>query len=355
MRGLGRRGFLFWTLLVLALALGALFRGAASGGPLAVATRPAAWISVAWLRLLRPVYLLPGQEEALRGLAKRWRARAEVETRGRPVLVGSPAELRPLTGGQRGRFLLDQARRARKMGAVLVVDASLADGARAGAAGRRSLELLHQAGIARAVLFDGGHHLHTLSLRPDLLLVPVLRGPEGRFYVAHAYLKDALLLSELQALLEGLFPSAERPVVLILPRLIYVKDRGALAALGEVAVDRVKEGLKGLPQRIPALADEGSGSKGAPAKGGTGVVGERSEAETTAERREILERFAREKVHSLSAVDLYRRRLRRSLGEVRLLFPAGLRYNGTDGGVRRGGSANSQGPHSRCRTDPAPN
>ncbi|MDI3279875.1 MAG: hypothetical protein QJR13_00690 [Bacillota bacterium] len=318
-RGPGGRGFLFWALLVLALALGGLSGGAVSRGhgfALSVATRPAAWVSAAWLRLLRPVYLLPSQEEALAGLAERWRAWAEAETRrgsGEPgrrtalarlrregagppcrVLVASPAELRPLTGSQRERFLLDQARRARRMGAVLVVDASHADGARAGAAGHRSLELLRQAGVARAVLFDGGHHLHTLPLRPDLLLVPVLRGPEGRLYVAHAYLKDALPLSELQALLERLFPPAERPVVLVLPRLIYVKDRRTLAALGEVAVDRVREELKSLPRRMPGQAGEGSGS----------------EAGAAAEGREIVERFAREKVLPLSALDLYRRRLR---------------------------------------------
>ncbi|MGE5415233.1 MAG: hypothetical protein ACM3UZ_00440 [Acidobacteriota bacterium] len=60
---------------------------------------------------------------------------------------------------------------------------------------RTGWQALHsmRARTLRTVIFDGGHHLPTLGIQPDLILVPDTMG-----YAAHGYMKDAVLISKLQ-------------------------------------------------------------------------------------------------------------------------------------------------------------
>ena len=49
----------------------------------------------------------------------------------------------------------------------------------------------------RVVVFDGGHHLPTLGLIPDIIIVPSTAG-----YAAHSYMPDAMEVKQLLQLLE---------------------------------------------------------------------------------------------------------------------------------------------------------
>lgn len=117
--------------------------------------------------------------------------------------------------------------------------------------GRESLARL-RGQCLRAVVFDGGHHLPTLGLYPDIIIVPVTGG-----YAAHAYMADGMEISRLEALLR----EAGSPAVLVtVPRWALVKSK---ACLGTVAARVVKQLLaaecwqRAIPEKpvvIPRLS-----------------------------------------------------------------------------------------------------
>ena len=74
--------------------------------------------------------------------------------------------------------------------------------------------------VLRVVVFDGGHHLPTLGLQPDLLIVPVTMG-----YIAHGHTRDAMRVEELLAILER--EQIECPVVAV-PRWGLVKTTASM-------------------------------------------------------------------------------------------------------------------------------
>jgi hypothetical protein len=83
----------------------------------------------------------------------------------------------------------------------------------------------------RVVVFDGGHHLPTLALQPDLIIVPLTKG-----YVAHGYTRDAMKIDELLTMLRR--EQIRCPVVSI-PRWGLVKtpasmNRIAIRALAKI-------------------------------------------------------------------------------------------------------------------------
>ncbi|NLV16222.1 MAG: hypothetical protein GXY50_03280 [Syntrophomonadaceae bacterium] len=80
--------------------------------------------------------------------------------------------------------------------ARLVVESSGIDAWHTTSAGYKGLKQLTEQAL-RAVVFDGGHHLPTLGLTPDLIIVPVTQG-----YAAHAYMRDAVKVEKLLALME---------------------------------------------------------------------------------------------------------------------------------------------------------
>lgn len=75
-------------------------------------------------------------------------------------------------------------------------------------------------GALRVVVFDGGHHLPTLGLQPDLLVVPVTMG-----YIAHGHTRDAMRVQDLLAILER--EQIECPVVAV-PRWGLVKTTSSM-------------------------------------------------------------------------------------------------------------------------------
>lgn len=88
--------------------------------------------------------------------------------------------------------------------------------------GSQSLSRLRKQAY-RAVIFDGGHHLPTLGLAPDLIIVPVYKG-----YATHGYMRDGIKVSKLQQLLE----KSQSPTVLVtVSRWRLVKTESSLAGI----------------------------------------------------------------------------------------------------------------------------
>lgn len=72
----------------------------------------------------------------------------------------------------------------------------------------------------RVVVFDGGHHLPTLGLAPDLIIVPVMDG-----YAVHAYMLDGIksdVIKQMAADIDS--PS----VIVTVPRWALVKNAASL-------------------------------------------------------------------------------------------------------------------------------
>ncbi len=123
----------------------------------------------------------------------------------------------------------------------VVVESSGMDAWHSTARGWGGLEKL-TAGVLRVVVFDGGHHLPTLGLQPDLLVVPVTMG-----YIAHGHTRDAMRVEDLSAILER--EQIECPVVAV-PRWGLVKttasmNRIVMRALAAAATGDVRHHPEG--------------------------------------------------------------------------------------------------------------
>jgi len=144
------------------------------------------------------------------------------------VLANTPGEYQWISPEYR-RWLLEASTEAAiAWGVDAVVDASAADGLRTTGGGRETARRLRQAGILRAVILDGGHHLPALALQPDLAILPVLH-VQGTDYACHVRLRDAVPWPALARLVRiaGL-----RTAFYTTPRLLTMaKTRNAMAVL----------------------------------------------------------------------------------------------------------------------------
>lgn len=68
----------------------------------------------------------------------------------------------------------------------------------------------------RIVIFDGGHHLPTLGLSPDIIIIPELRG-----YAAHSYMHDAI---KVETVVDLAKETGLNTVIVSVPRWALVKD-----------------------------------------------------------------------------------------------------------------------------------
>ncbi|MEA1960323.1 MAG: hypothetical protein U9N81_03370 [Bacillota bacterium] len=72
----------------------------------------------------------------------------------------------------------------------------------------------------RVVVFDGGHHLSTLGMAPDIVIVPTYKG-----YAVHGYMRDGIQVKTLVQLLQV----SESPIILVtVPRWRLVKQETCL-------------------------------------------------------------------------------------------------------------------------------
>lgn len=110
-----------------------------------------------------------------------------------------------------------------------IIECSAIDAWHSTTAGQKTLQHM-QRRTYRVVVFDGGHHLPTLGMGPDILLVPVLGDT-----AVHSYMRDGMKVQVLQHLLEELGSPA---VAVTIPRWSVVKSSGNL----EIITRRVING-----------------------------------------------------------------------------------------------------------------
>lgn len=144
------------------------------------------------------------------------------------VLANTPAayQWRPV---QYQLWLLEASTEAAAaLGIDAVVDASAADALRLTARGRKTVEELRKAGILRAVVFDGGHHLPGLALAPEIAFLPVM-DVDGIAYACHARSADAVAIPALRRLARA---GGVRTAFYTTPRLVTMaKTKRAMAIL----------------------------------------------------------------------------------------------------------------------------
>lgn len=75
----------------------------------------------------------------------------------------------------------------------------------------------------RVVVFDGAHHLPTLGLAPDIIIVPEYKG-----YAVHGYMRDGMKTS---TLLELLRSSRSRAILVTVSRWRLVKTENSLTGI----------------------------------------------------------------------------------------------------------------------------
>ena len=75
----------------------------------------------------------------------------------------------------------------------------------------------------RVVIFDGGHHLPTLGLAPDIIIVPVYKG-----YAVHGYMQDGIRIN---TLLDLLHSSHSQAILVTVSRWRLVKTENSLTGI----------------------------------------------------------------------------------------------------------------------------
>lgn len=81
--------------------------------------------------------------------------------------------------------------------AQMIVECSGLDGWHTSREGSACLPALRSHAY-RAVIFDGGHHLPTLGMAPDIIIVPVFRG-----YAVHGYMQDGMRVDKILEILSA--------------------------------------------------------------------------------------------------------------------------------------------------------
>ncbi|MHB8841533.1 MAG: hypothetical protein ACYC56_07070 [Candidatus Aquicultor sp.] len=83
-----------------------------------------------------------------------------------------------------------------------IVEATASDIARANPWGFTEVKRLRDAGVLRCVILDGGHHIGSLPLMPDIILTPVLRYDDG-LCASHWFTRDSAPIEKLRATLNN--------------------------------------------------------------------------------------------------------------------------------------------------------
>ena len=107
---------------------------------------------------------------------------------------------------------------------LALIECSAVDAWHTTTQGRAALSLIRDKAY-RVVVFDGGHHLPTLGLQPDILLIPALNDT-----AVHTYMRDGISLQTLQQLLEKIDSPS---VAVAVPRWLVVKRPASLQTITE--------------------------------------------------------------------------------------------------------------------------
>ncbi|MBS3908141.1 MAG: hypothetical protein KGZ93_00685 [Actinobacteria bacterium] len=144
-----------------------------------------------------------------------------------------PLDLVGKSGAARRRLIeaIDAAAAAGKVDAI--VEATASDTLRGGKWGERAVKRLRAAGVIRCVIFDGAHHVGSLALAPDILIVPVTNHA-GETYAAHWFTRDAVPLKLLEEVLRD---NNIDSTIARFPRAgIPIKNRNGMARLAAQAI-----------------------------------------------------------------------------------------------------------------------
>lgn len=124
----------------------------------------------------------------------------------------------------------------RKRKVKIVVESSGIDGWHTTSEGYAGLVRLRGSAL-RVVIFDGGHHLPTLGLSPDIIIVPSTAG-----FAAHSQTRDGVAVNKLVAILER--EKLDCPVVSV-PRWGLVKTEAAMNIIAVRALKEIPGGRRG--------------------------------------------------------------------------------------------------------------
>lgn len=100
-------------------------------------------------------------------------------------------------------------------GSTCIVECSQLDTWHSSPTGIKYLQKIRP-GTYRAVIFDGGHHLPSLGLAPDLIIIPALRG-----YAVHSFVLDGIKIAQIQKLAQE---CGSPSVIVTVPRMALVKN-----------------------------------------------------------------------------------------------------------------------------------
>ncbi len=108
-----------------------------------------------------------------------------------------------------------------------IVQCSAMDSWHTSETGKAYLQKMYSKGY-RIVVFDGGHHLPTLGLAPDILVVPQMCG-----YAVHSYMQDGMQIKKLKELAMDL----DLPcVIAVLPRWAVFKQQQSLESITKIII-----------------------------------------------------------------------------------------------------------------------
>lgn len=113
-------------------------------------------------------------------------------------------------------LLRDETAHEMARGSGVVVDTTRSDLGRLTEPAFAQAAEMKGAGIVRMVIWDGAHHLPSLRLRPDVVVLPVMADRSARLWVCHGTMRDAVPLDVLLELFDRI---GSKGWVVAVPRL----------------------------------------------------------------------------------------------------------------------------------------
>lgn len=117
------------------------------------------------------------------------------------ILVILPSDLERRTFARKRELLMGWFEQAAQLRVDVVVEPTAADLFHSSPVGSRLARFLHEEGILRVVVFDGGHHVVGMPLQPDVYLIPRLLFSR-KAVIAHWFARDAVLEKSLLDILK---------------------------------------------------------------------------------------------------------------------------------------------------------
>lgn len=125
--------------------------------------------------------------------------------------------------------LSEELKKALKEGYTAVVECSLLDSFHTTPYGQVLAKEMYSKAY-RIVVFDGGHHLPTLGMAPDVIIIPEIRG-----YAAHSYMQDAIKVETVVYLAKK---ACLNTMIVSVPRWALVKEKSNLENIAYKALHR---------------------------------------------------------------------------------------------------------------------